>query len=30
MLTSKPMRNLRVSTDQNSELISVHIMFPKE
>jgi hypothetical protein len=30
MLMSKPMRNLRASTGQNSELLSVHIMFPKE
>jgi hypothetical protein len=30
MLTWKPMRNLRASTGRNSELLSVHIMFPKE
>jgi hypothetical protein len=30
MLMWKPMRNLRASTGQNSELLSVHIMFPKE
>jgi hypothetical protein len=30
MLTWKPMRNLRASTGQNSELLSVNIMFPKE
>jgi hypothetical protein len=30
MLTWKAMRNLRASTSWNSELLSVHIMFPKE
>jgi hypothetical protein len=30
ILTFKPMRNLRASTSQSSELLSVHIMFPKE
>jgi hypothetical protein len=30
MLTWKPMRNPRPSTSQNSELLSMHIMFPKE
>jgi hypothetical protein len=30
MLTCKPMRNLRASTGWSSELLSVHIIFPKE
>jgi hypothetical protein len=30
MLTWKPMRNLRASTNRSSELLSVHIMFLKE
>jgi hypothetical protein len=30
MLMWKPMRNLRASTSQNSELLSMHVMFPKE
>jgi hypothetical protein len=30
MLTWKPMRNLRASTGRSSELLSVHIMFPRE
>jgi hypothetical protein len=29
MLTWKPMRNPRVSTGWNSELLSMHIMFPQ-
>jgi hypothetical protein len=29
MLTWKPMKNLRASTGQNLELLSVHIIFPK-
>jgi hypothetical protein len=30
MLMWKPMRNLRASTGQSSEPLSVHIMFPRE
>jgi hypothetical protein len=30
MLMWKPMRNLRASTSQNSKLLSMHVMFPKE
>jgi hypothetical protein len=30
MFTWKLMRNLRASTDQSSELLFMHIMFPKE
>jgi hypothetical protein len=29
MLTWKPMRSLRASTGRHSELLSMHIMFPK-
>jgi hypothetical protein len=30
MLTWKPMINLRTSTSRSSELLFMHIMFPKE